>query len=582
MTGSTLSLDDFVSHYQSDAKQIMWLLGAGASRAANLPTATDLIWDLKKRYYCASQDRPYDNYDLDSEAVKGKIQEFMDTQGFPALWSANEYSFYFELMFGDDYQRQQRYLESALNPERISLNVGNRIFAALISLRIIRVAFTTNFDSVVELAYSKVTGENLHSYNIEGAYAALDALNNEAFPIYAKLHGDFRYQSIKNLSVDLLENDTELKKCFLAAASRFGLVVSGYSGRDLNVMTMLEQALDVPNAFPKGIYWTVPNINHVEESASIFIQKAREKGISAYIVETGTFDEFLSKLWRQTLNKPEDLVDAVKLSTHKKVSIKLPSSGSKYPILRTNMLPITNLNMVCGELCFNQGITFSDLRENAKTLDYRVSFTYTDRMLFWGNEIDAVKVIPNYRQLEIRSSSKKITFSDIKSDSFLKGFVEEGIVDAICQSNLGVRLRKSGKSFYFVINEDYCDTESFNQLKRAVGYNQAKPIAGSLNKGKVTWSECVEVGLEVNGEGLFLYLRPDIWIKPLKERSQFSDFLKDKKRNRYNSASYHILDAWIGILFGGTRGSFVMKNTRVMDFAPQFEVITRTAYSRRG
>ena len=106
MTGSTLSLDDFVSHYQSDGKQIMWLLGAGASRAANLPTATDLIWDLKKRYYCASQDRPYDNYDLDSEAVKGKIQEFMDTQGFPALWSANEYSFYFELMFGDDYQRQ--------------------------------------------------------------------------------------------------------------------------------------------------------------------------------------------------------------------------------------------------------------------------------------------------------------------------------------------------------------------------------------------------------------------------------------------------------------------------------------------
>jgi hypothetical protein len=50
------------------------------------------------------------------------------------------------------------------------------------------------------------------------------------------VHGDFRFQSVKNLSSDLLNNDLEIQKAFLAAATRFGAIVAGYSGRDKNVM----------------------------------------------------------------------------------------------------------------------------------------------------------------------------------------------------------------------------------------------------------------------------------------------------------------------------------------------------------
>jgi hypothetical protein len=32
-----------------------WFLGAGASRSAGLPTATDIIRDLKRRYYCQQE-----------------------------------------------------------------------------------------------------------------------------------------------------------------------------------------------------------------------------------------------------------------------------------------------------------------------------------------------------------------------------------------------------------------------------------------------------------------------------------------------------------------------------------------------
>jgi len=55
----------------------MWFLGAGASRSASLPTAGDLTWDLKKRIYCANENQNFDTYDLNSEAVKAKIQSYL-------------------------------------------------------------------------------------------------------------------------------------------------------------------------------------------------------------------------------------------------------------------------------------------------------------------------------------------------------------------------------------------------------------------------------------------------------------------------------------------------------------------------
>ena len=54
-----------------------WLLGAGASRSAGLPTATDILWDLKRRYYCREENQEVTQQDIQNEAVAAKIQEYM-------------------------------------------------------------------------------------------------------------------------------------------------------------------------------------------------------------------------------------------------------------------------------------------------------------------------------------------------------------------------------------------------------------------------------------------------------------------------------------------------------------------------
>jgi len=247
---------DLTTTFCQRPQNYAWFLGAGTSRSAGLPTATDIIWDLKRRHYCREENQDISRQDIQSDAVKARIQTYMDAHGFPALWADHEYTTYFEKIFGDDRERQRQYMSAMLAEDRVALSVGNRVLGALLTNGMCRAIFTTNFDSVVEKSVAEVGGRSLMAFHIEGSHAANNALNNEEFPIYCKLHGDFRYDTIKNLSADLEKQNQELSTCLVNAANRFGFVVAGYSGRDESVMTLFRQALETPNAFPHGLYWT--------------------------------------------------------------------------------------------------------------------------------------------------------------------------------------------------------------------------------------------------------------------------------------------------------------------------------------
>lgn len=90
--------------------------------------------------------------------------------------------------------------------------VGNRVLGAMLSSGLSRIAFTTNFDSIVEKAVAEVSGNSLSAYPIEGSRSAVQALDNEEFPFYCKLHGDFRYDSVKNLAADLAAMPSSLRR----------------------------------------------------------------------------------------------------------------------------------------------------------------------------------------------------------------------------------------------------------------------------------------------------------------------------------------------------------------------------------
>jgi hypothetical protein len=123
-----------------------WFLGAGSSRTSGLPTAIDIIWDLKRRYFCREENEKISRQEVQIEAVKSRIQSYMLSKGFPEEWASEEYTTYFEKIFGTDKERQRRYLSSVLSEDKTSLSVGNRVLGAFLSTGLTRAVFTTNFD----------------------------------------------------------------------------------------------------------------------------------------------------------------------------------------------------------------------------------------------------------------------------------------------------------------------------------------------------------------------------------------------------------------------------------------------------
>ncbi len=576
---------EFLQHYLQNAQHLIWFLGAGTSRSAGLPTATDIIWDLKSRYYCLHENQDLQSHDINNSAIKQKIQAYMDSKGFPALWSPEEYSFYFDLIFSTDDQAQQRYIHETFANDKVSLNIGHRVLAGLMEMGKARIVFTTNFDEVIETAFAEVAGKNLSSFHLEGSYAALDALNVESFPLYAKVHGDFRYVKIKNLTEDLRSNDREIQKCFLAAATRYGLVVSGYSGRDANVMSMFRDALDQNNAFPHGLFWTVPRISGVKESVRELIAYAKEKGVRAHLVEAGTFDVMLLKIWRQAKEKPQALNGKVRTAQAASVSIPLPAPGQQFPILRTNALPVLTSPPSCGMVELDGSITFSELKEKIIEKSPNAVLTYTDKILFWGNKDEIVKVLPANKP----STIKQFEFEDgakLASEStFVKSFFEEALATALCHGQ-PLFLRRKNRIYYAVVQHDAANNPLFTKLRHALNY-KGKPgyITGNVpGLNDVTWAESVSIRLEDRGGRLWVMLRPDIWIKPLARRSEARDFLRKRRLYRYNIQSYQLLDVWIAILFGAVGSGSAVKVCCFpdADYSADFEIGTRTAYSRGG
>jgi hypothetical protein len=563
----------------------MWFLGAGTSRSAGLPTATDIIWDLKRRYYCLHENQDLQSHDINNSAIKQKIQAYMDSKGFPDLWSPEEYSFYFDLIFSNDDQAQQRYIHEALAYDKVSLNMGHRVLAGLMEMGQARIVFTTNFDEVIETAFAEVTGKNLSSFHLEGSYAALDALNVEHFPLYAKVHGDFRYRSIKNLTENLRHNYSEIQKCFLAASTRYGLVVSGYSGRDANVVSMLREAIKQNNAFPHGLFWTVPRISGVEETVRKLIAYAKENGVRANLVETGTFDEILSKIWRQVKEKPQALDGKIRTANVASVSIPLPAPGKQFPILRTNALPVLTPPARCGMVELDGSITFGDIKKRIIEESPNAVLTYTDKIMFWGDREEIVKVLPADKTITIKPFDFEDGAKLASESTFVKSFFEEALAKALCHGKPLFLRRDKNKTYYAVVRDDAAKNQLFSCLRDVLGNNNPVPIAGNVpGLLGVTWAESVSIRLEERGGKLWVMLRPDIWIKPLARRQEAPDFLRQRRLKRYNNQSYHILDAWIEILLGGVGSGSAVKVSCFQDaeYSAEFEIGTRTAYSRRG
>ena len=580
---------DFVRKISGSLPQYAWLLGAGASQSAGLPTAYDIIWDLKTRYYCAEENQRLSAHDVQNPAVREKIDNFAEARRLPKSGSPEEYSEYFKLSFGDDLEAQRRYIKAALSADKVSLTLGHRALAAMMTAGLTRVVFTTNFDNVVEKATSSVAGKDLVAFHLEGSTAALAAFNNEEFPLYVKLHGDFRYESIKNLPEALKEQDAQLGKCLKAAVGRFGLIVAGYSGRDKSIVQLLTEACARENAFPQGLFWLILKGSMVPPPVINLIEASKAKGITAEIVEIETFDAALSRIWRHLPSLDRTLDAKVRRASCQEVDIPVAGVGAKNPILRTNALPVATLPNACLRLALKRPMEWAELKDALNKAGDEIAITKAEAVVGWGLK-DSVKKTFENELTDIAELDVSDKMTTLDENLYIKSMTERAICLALRKGKPLLYRNSRGRSS-LIADSKAMDQSPFGPLASLVGKIGGEvrglfttPTEKHPERQQIAWAECVEISIEQRGGQCWLLVRPNVWIWPKHGKRDAQDFLDERRGDRFNAKADKLLSIWLALLLPSTaRGADV--SLRPFEGGsgaenPTFVVNNRTAYSR--
>jgi hypothetical protein len=220
--------DDFARRFSMRGSRLMWLLGAGTSASAGIPTAWDMVWEFKQQLF-VSQRRVASGRvsDLSNPVIRRLLQDHIDASGkLPARDSPDEYATLFEAVWPNERDRQT-YLDGKLKGAKPSY--GHMALATLMRAGQLKLAWTTNFDPLIADASSKIydsTGA-LTTVTLDAPDFAAQSIAAERWPIEIKLHGDFRSRRLKNTTDELRRQDAILRRALLEASKRFGLIAAG-------------------------------------------------------------------------------------------------------------------------------------------------------------------------------------------------------------------------------------------------------------------------------------------------------------------------------------------------------------------
>lgn len=282
-------------------------LGSGASAQAGIPTGSGLVWEFKQNIYCTETGTSKEEFrDLQSETAQRKLQKYFDSQGkHPTLYESNEYSHYFELCHTTSVAREQ-FVQYKVRD--IAPSLGHLCLAELFIDNKIQDIWTTNFDELIESGIKTICPE--YSFSVFSS-ANRDSISNSvdgSFLSIFKLHGDYRYDKIKNTSVELKNLEASMQKQFKDRLYGKGVIFIGYSGCDESIMQVLEEYIEEEEFLKYGLVWMIPSGGEVTKRVSALMKKACNINESSCIVEIPGFDEFMYQCYKLR-NKPNRLIE---------------------------------------------------------------------------------------------------------------------------------------------------------------------------------------------------------------------------------------------------------------------------------
>lgn len=269
-------------------------LGAGASITSGIPSAENCIWEWKRQIFITKNVGLEPQFrDTSLPPVRQRIQQWLDTErGFPSAGSAEEYGFYVEQCYPIPDDRRAYFARLRMGVEPF---VGYRGLALLAKHGVLKEVWTTNFDSLGAQA-ATAGGVAVIEAGLDSAHRIRQPSVGEL--LHVALHGDYRYDALKNTDEETRKQDESLRAALTEHCRDMSVIVSGYSGRDASVMDTLRSAY--MHTGTGRLYWCgfdeeIPP--HVHELLAIAVANGRE----AFYVASRGFDDLIVRIALATL-----------------------------------------------------------------------------------------------------------------------------------------------------------------------------------------------------------------------------------------------------------------------------------------
>mgnify|MGYP000997851768 FL=1 len=273
-------------------------LGAGTSVSSGAPSTETCIWEWKRSVVLSNSPGDAQEFrELALCSVRNHIQHWLDSKGvFPQLGAPNEYSFYIEKCYPIREHRRQYFSERMLG---VQPHLGYKLLCLLAEDGLISSVWTTNFDGLVAKAAA--------GFHIAPIEIGIDCQQRLLRPISrgelpcVSLHGDYRYDNLKNTDEELRQQEDELRNALIRTVQDRPMLVFGYSGRDTSIMDALEKGFGQEGR--GSLYWCGYG-EDIPKSVATLLTSARKAGRTAHFVPTSGFDDVMARLALHCLDEP--------------------------------------------------------------------------------------------------------------------------------------------------------------------------------------------------------------------------------------------------------------------------------------
>lgn len=524
--------------------QLMWLLGAGVSVSAGIPSAWDMIWQFKQTLFVAQRKAsPQSVADLGNPAVRALLDSHIaSAEHLPAPGSADEYAALFEETYPVERDRTT-FIQGMISGAKLAY--GHLGLAALFKAGQAQLAWTTNFDHLIEDACARTFGTTgaLSVVALDAPDLAAQLINAQKWPIAIKLHGDFRSRRLKNTADELRQQDAALRQQLVDACHRNGLVVAGYSGRDDSIMDTLEAALAHPNAFPGGLFWLHRGDAPPLARVTRLLERAADANVECGLVRIESFDEIMRDIIRLLPDIDTAALTGLASERSRISGAPVPAGKRGWPLIRLNAVEVTMIPANCRKVvCQIEGV--AAVRQAVEDTGARLIITRTRAgVLGFGSDAEFRRAFDSFGITEFDLAS--FENRRLRYDSGERGLLRDALVEALCTAKNVRAMRR--RSADLLVPVDPAAAE-WKDLKSITGQ-----LTGTLRgHPEVSWSEGVAVRLDWADDRLWLLLDPRVVFDGVTDETKAvaADFARERTVKRYNRDLDRLIDFWASRLNG--------------------------------